>query len=102
MQVNRSLIAAIALILAAVGVFFIVQRERTLEPVASAPFSLISSSALAESIAQPEAPPAGYVAYTNERYGFSFYHSPEARIRAYDESGGGGTIRLGGINRVRG
>ena len=60
---------------------------------ASVPASVISQSA---------PPPEGMVEYRNEKYGFSYYHSPEAKITEYDEGRGAMTVVLENFERVRG
>ncbi len=47
---------------------------------------------LADAIADATEPPSDYIKYENERYGFSYYHSPQAKITEYDEGGGAVTV----------
>lgn len=57
---------------------------------------------VAENIAKPGPPPDGYVKYENKKYGFFYYHPPEASIKEYDEGGGAMTIVLENAKTVRG
>lgn len=49
-----------------------------------------------------DVPPAGYVKYVNTKYGFSYYHSPEATVKEYDEGGGAMTIVQENVKNARG
>ena len=63
----------------------------------------LSGTTSAEALADTsEAPPEGYVQYVNNKYRFSFYHSPEGKITEYDEGGGAETIVLENFQKVRG
>lgn len=53
-------------------------------------------------ISSPAEPLPGHIKYVNERYGFSFYHSPQGKITEYDEGQGAMTIVLENEQRVRG
>ncbi len=68
--------------------------------------SLVSSTNLApdlaERIATPSEPPADYVEYKNEKYGFRYYHSPQAKITEFDEGGGAMTIVQENEQKMRG
>lgn len=55
-----------------------------------------------EELATPAKPPPGYIKYENKKYGFSYYHSPQAVIKEYDEGGGAMTIVQENLQRVRG
>lgn len=55
-----------------------------------------------EEIGRPGPPPSGYVRYQNDRYGFYFYHSPEANITEYDEGDGATTIVQENFSNLRG
>lgn len=62
----------------------------------------LPSPNLAKTIADPNDPPAGYIEYKNDRYGFSYWHSPEAKITEYDEGGGAATIVHENLVKLRG
>lgn len=54
-------------------------------------------------ISQSAPPPATHsVEYRNETYGFSYYHTPEAKITEYDEGSGAMTIVHENFQKVRG
>lgn len=55
-----------------------------------------------ENISKPAPPPDGYVKYENKKYGFYYYHSPEATIKEFDEGGGAMTIVQENVKNVRG
>ena len=70
------------------------------EIVASSTISGVVAGA--EVIGHAAPPPEGYVKYTNERYGFSFYHTPQGKVTEFDEGQGAATIVLENEERVRG
>jgi hypothetical protein len=47
-------------------------------------------------------PPPGYVEYRNEKYGFSYYHSLDAKLTEYDEGSGAMTLVHENFVKVRG
>ena len=57
---------------------------------------------ISETIARPTPPPADFVKYENKKYGFYYYHSPEAKVTEYGEGGGPMTIVQENRQRVRG
>jgi len=57
---------------------------------------------VAKNIAIPASPPDGYIKYENKKYGFSYYRSPQATIKEFDEGGGAMTIVQENIKNVRG
>ena len=61
-----------------------------------------STPGVAGTISNPDEPPEGYVKYENERYGFSYYHSPQSSITEYDEGGGAMTVVQENLEKVRG
>jgi len=64
--------------------------------------SIPATPDVAKVIAETEAPPSGYVEYRNEKYGFYYYHSPEAKITEYNEGGGAMTITQENLSKMRG
>lgn len=55
-----------------------------------------------EELATPAKPPPGYIKYENKKYGFSYYHSPQAVITEYDEGKGAMTVVQENLQKVRG
>jgi hypothetical protein len=49
-----------------------------------------------------EPPPTNSVEYHNEKYGFSYWHTPQATITEYDEGGGAMTVVHENFEKVRG
>lgn len=112
MNNNRFPVLSLALLIAFGGAIFYMSKqphqegslfEKPDEYIAGAAASTISATpGLAEAIASPDEPPEGYVEYRNERYGFYYYHSPEAAIKEYDEGGGAMTVVQENAARMRG
>lgn len=60
-------------------------------------------SVTAEMIASSAPPPPTHTEeYRNERYGFSYWHTPGATVTEYDEGGGAATIVHENLEKVRG
>lgn len=57
---------------------------------------------LAAAISDAGDPPLDYVQYANSQYGFSYYHSPQANMKEYDEGGGAMTIVQENEENMRG
>lgn len=57
---------------------------------------------VAKNIAIPDSPLDGYIKYENKKYGFYYYHSPQASIKEYDEGGGAMTVVQENVKNVRG
>lgn len=57
---------------------------------------------IAEKISEPIAPPDGYIKYTNIKYSFSLYHSPEAKVTEYDQGQGAMIITVENEKKARG
>lgn len=58
---------------------------------------------IAEKIAkEPENIPEGYIKYTNVKYSFSLYRSPQGKITEYDQGQGAMIITLENEQKVRG
>lgn len=96
-------------VLALSAIFFLIAYGPDVDTGASVQQTVFAERALspentvdAEALAVPAEPPPGYVQYKNERYGFSYYHSPEAVIKEYDEGGGAMTITQENSKKVRG
>lgn len=47
-------------------------------------------------------PPPNYIKYENKKFGFSYYHSKEAKIKEFDEGSGAMTIVQENIQNMRG
>jgi len=62
----------------------------------------IGSKELPVAIAKAGDPPPGYVIYTNEKHGFSYYHSSQSKIKEYDEGGGAMTVVQENPQNMRG
>lgn len=64
--------------------------------------SLPVSKDVAKKISDPVTPQDGDIKYTNIKYSFSLYHSPEAKVVEYDLGQGAMTITLENEKKVRG
>lgn len=53
-------------------------------------------------IASQSPPRPGDIEYRNDKYHFSFYHSPQSKIEEHDEGGGAMTVTLENLVKVRG
>ncbi len=102
------IIFLLGLVIVGGGIFYISRKSNesklpvggVLERVVTT--TTYSASFVPENIAKPAPPPEGYVKYENKKYGFYYYHSPEATIKEYDEGGGAMTIVQENIKNVRG
>ncbi|HVB19749.1 MAG TPA: hypothetical protein VNF51_00460 [Candidatus Paceibacterota bacterium] len=70
-------------------------------PVATAP-APSGTHVTPQTIATVASSTPGRVEYQNEKYHFSFYHSPESTVQEYDEGGGAETVVLQNLQKVRG
>lgn len=66
------------------------------------PITASSSPDLAKEVSMAGDAPLGYVKYANSKYSFSYYHSPEASVKEYDEGGGAMTVVQENVAKVRG
>lgn len=60
------------------------------------------SKDVAKKISEPVVPPDGYIKYTNIRYSFSLYHSPEAKVTEHELGQGATIITIENEKKVRG
>lgn len=70
--------------------------------LAEAQSFLTPSAGVADGLKNRNKPPEGYIQYKNDKYKFSFYHSPESKITEYKEAGGAATIVLENLKKIRG
>ena len=104
---RTAVLSAVALVAAGAGGYALLHRG-----VASSGGNLSAAVAVgaapsgthitSELISSTSTPPAGYLEYRNEKYGFLFYHSPQAVVKEYDEGGGAMTITEENLQKVRG
>lgn len=103
MKLNSLIIPIIGLLILG-GVYLWTGNEGVFEQteiVGKAP-DPINNALEAEALGQKAKIPAAYLKYTNERFGFSFYHTPEGRVTVYEEGDGAATVVLEDFDRVRG
>jgi hypothetical protein len=78
---------------------FFFQKGDLSEPVA---ISELTGESNATALSSKVPVPDGYIQYRNEKYQFSFYHSPEGVVHQYEEEGGAQTVTLEDRERGRG
>ncbi len=101
----RMYISSFILLAVLVAGIFVFNKERddNSSPTADDASKAISGNLVdPTALARPAPPPPGYVRYQNNKYGFYFYHSPEAGISEFDEGAGATTIVLENFKKIRG